>query len=319
MIPITDYAMDTLCEKLGIFKEGLTYLAGGREDSDGTIYTYDEKGKKKVLKILAIPAAEVEKIHNLDVRIQYAHYLAENGIRLAHPLVNRNDRLYETVLDHQYLFAAYSMDFYNGESPASNELTDQLVTSWGKLTGKSHAITKSFPLHADTKSFHYKSEIDFFMDWCKEPEIKKAWADMKQYLHSKNTDTDSFGFIHNDNHQRNILAVGNCLTLIDFDCAGLQFFMQDITTPAQGLMFDITGGMCSECKDPDKLKHFFDTFISAYESKNHLDDSWYKEIGTFLNYRRMLLFTCMQDWLQRKPDLKKGFMENILNPKPFYL
>ncbi len=319
MIPITDYAMDTLCEKLGILRDELTYLGGGREDSDGTVFTYDDGDKKKVLKILAIPAAEAEKIHNLDVRIQYAHYLGENGIRLAHPLVNRNGTLYETVLDHKHWFTAYTMDFYNGESPASSELTDRLIYNWGKLTGKSHAVTKSFPLHADTGSFHYKSEIDFFMDWCKEPEIKKAWADMKQYLHNQSTDLDSFGFIHNDNHQRNILAVGDGLTLIDFDCAGLQFFMQDITTPAQGLMFDVTGGMWSECKDPDNLKHFFDTFISGYESENHLKDSWYQEIGTFLNYRRMLLFTCMQDWLQRKPDLKKEAMKNILNPKPFCL
>lgn len=106
---------------------------------------------------------------------------------------------------------------------------------------------------------------------------------------------------------------GTDITLIDFDCAADQFFMQDITTPAQGIMFDITGGMISKVNDEDRLKRFFDSFISGYETQNHLDNKWYEKIPMFINYRRMLLFTCMQDWLNTEPELKRGMKKNILD------
>ena len=319
MIKITDKAKIELCEKLSIDLQGLTYLGGGREDSDGTVYTYDEGARKKVLKILAIPEAEKEKLRNLEVRIKYANYLGENGIKLTYPLCNKNGNLYEVSLDNKNYYTAYIMDFYEGNNPESSELTDELVYNWGKLTGKSHGITKTFTEGQDNHSLSYEQEVDFFENWCKEPEIKNAWIEMKQYLSKMPKGLDDYGFIHNDNHQRNILVNNNEITLIDFDCASRQFFIQDIITPTQGIMFDIVGGMLSPLNDKDRLKHFFDSFINGYETQNHLEDRWYQEIPMFLNYRRMLLFTCMQDWLNTEPELKKNFIKNILNPPQFQI
>jgi Ser/Thr protein kinase RdoA (MazF antagonist) len=137
---------------------------------------------------------------------------------------------------------------------------------------------------------------------------------MEDYLDTLPKSQDDYGFIHNDNHQRNILVLNRNITIIDFDCAGRQFFIQDITTPAQGIMFDITGGMLSPLHDSTRLKRFFDSFVNGYEKENHLADFWYKEITTFINYRRLLLFTCMQDWLNTEPGLKDGIIGNIKNP-----
>ena len=319
MINITDKAKKELCEKLSIDLRGLTYLGGGREDSDGTVYTYHEGTRKKVLKILAIKEAEKEQLRNLEIRIKYANYLGENGMKLAYPLHNKNGNLYEVSLDNKYYYTAYIMDFCEGSNPESSELTDDLVYNWGKLTGKSHGITKTFTEGQDNHYLNYEHEVDFFENWCKEPEIKRSWIEMKQYLSKMPKGLDDYGFIHNDNHQGNILVNGKEITLIDFDCAGRQFFMQDIITPAQGIMFDIVGGMVSPFNDEDRLKRFFDRFINGYETHHHLEDRWYQEMPTFLNYRRMLLFTCMQNWLNTEPELKKNFIKNILNPPPFHI
>ena len=49
MIHITDKAMKELCEKLSIDEKKIAFLGGGREDSDGTVYTYlDGKNFKKM-------------------------------------------------------------------------------------------------------------------------------------------------------------------------------------------------------------------------------------------------------------------------------
>lgn len=314
MIKITDNAKSEICEKLSIDNAALIFLGGGREDSDGTVFTYEEDSKRKVLKILAFPEAEKDKLQHLILRIKYANFLGENGIKIAYPLKNSKGNLFETSHDKNYYYAAYVMDFCEGKNPESTELTDELVYHWGKLTGKSHTITKSFQEKIADSTLGLEQEINFFTNWCKDSEIKVAWNQMNQTLQSFNRCIDDYGFIHNDNHQHNILVSGNEITLIDFDCSCRQFFIQDIITPAQGLMFDITGGMFSPWKDENRLKRFFHSFLNGYETEHHLSDFWYQQIPLFLNYRRMLLFTCMQDWLNTKPDLKKNFKEMILNP-----
>lgn len=313
MIKITDKSMKELCEKLSISQKELSFLGGGREDSDGTVYTYQEGNKKKVLKILAIPEGEKESFARLETRISYANYLGEHGIKLSYPLQNRSGNLYEVSLDNKHYYTAYVMDFSEGRNPESNELTDELVYKWGILTGKSHAVTKTFHGYGENKKMGYAEEMSFFTNWCKDPDVKKSWTQLKQELSKLPKDACDYGFIHNDNNQRNIIMNGTDLTLIDFDCASDQFFIQDITTPAQGIMFDITGGMVSPLKDDDRLKRFFDSFINGYETQNHLDDKWYERIPMFINYRRMLLFTCMQDWLNTEPELQKAMKKNILN------
>lgn len=210
-------------------------------------------------------------------------------------------------------YTAYVMDYAEGRNPESSELTDELVYNWGILTGKSHAVTKNFEGYNKDANMGYASEMSFFTDWCKDPDIKKTWSILKERLDKLPRERNEYGFIHNDNHQKNIIMNGNDITLIDFDCACNQFFIQDITTPAQGIMFNITGGMLSKVKDEDRLKQFFDKFINGYETANHLDNKWYDLIPTFINYRRMLLFSCMQDWLNTEPDLKNAMKNNILN------
>lgn len=318
MIAITDKALKELCDKFSIDSKALTFLGGGREDSDGTVYTYMDGTKKKVLKILAIPEDKKESLRQLEVRIQYANFLGEHGVKLAYPLLNQNGNIYEVSLDNKHYYTAYVMDYYEGQNPESNEMTDEFVYQWGVLTGKTHVMTKGFKGWQGVDGFGFEGEIDFFYNWCKDATVKKAWLQMKKDLSSFTQGIDEYGFIHNDNHQRNILRTESDIVLIDFDCAGKNFFVQDIITPAQGIMFDITGGMFSEVKEKEQLKRFFDNFINGYETQNHLDQVWYDRIPMFVNYRRMLLFTCMQDWLNTVPDLKDGFIKSILEPQKLW-
>ena len=315
MIEVTKKAQKEILEKLSIQEKNIEFLGGGREDSDGIVYSYQSNGKKMVLKILAFKADEEHAIDDLKVRVQYANFLGEHGIKLAYPEVNKNGNLYESSLDNNHIYTAYCMEFFEGGFPESNELNDNLVRNWGKLTGKSHKLTGDFVLsEATDENFGYQGEVSFFIEWCKELDVKKTWSDMSKTLLDLPRDKSEYGFIHNDNHQRNIIVSKDDLTLIDFDCARRQFFIQDIITPAQGIMFDITGGMMSDITDEKRLKQFFDAFLSGYEQEYHLTDFWYDKISLFINYRRMLLFTCMQNWLNTEPELKNNFIRMIQNP-----
>jgi Ser/Thr protein kinase RdoA (MazF antagonist) len=109
MIKVTEKVMAELCDKLSIDVKELKFLGGGREDSDGTLYTYNSNGGKMVLKILAIPENQVDKLASFEVRVRFANHLGENGIKLAYPLKNRNGNLYEMSIDNKHVYIAYTM------------------------------------------------------------------------------------------------------------------------------------------------------------------------------------------------------------------
>lgn len=314
MEQVTAKALETLCRMMGIDREKLEFLGGGRGDSDGIVYTYPASGEKMVLKVLGFPDSQADRLSALETRVRFAYHLGQSGIDIAHPVRNADGSLYETCVDGENRYVAYAMAYRAGHNPENSELTDDFAREWGRLTGKAHRATKAFSEGADNAALNYEQELAFFTGWCQDADGKRAWGEMGAFLAELPRGADEYGFIHNDNHQRNILSDAGRITLIDFDCALRQFFIQDITTPAQGLMFEETGGMFAPVHHAERLTRFLGSFLEGYEQENHLSSFWVERAGMFLNYRRLLLFTCMQDWLNTEPELKAGFLRNILNP-----
>ncbi len=322
MITVSAKALATLCHAYDIHEKDLIFLGGGREDSDGIAYFYQKSGQKKVLKILAVKKPGINDLAAMDDRLTFIHYLVECGINIAGPEENSKHRLYETCEDEENIFIAYSMKFCEGKSPAAELLTTDLSWHWGKITGKAHKASKSYPVWKNISGrpseYGHQDELNFFFNWCKDDQVKQEWLNMAGHLSALPINRDTHGFIHNDNHQQNIIARDKEITLIDFDVSSCNFFLQDITVPAQGIMFDLSGGMANEVHNKEALQRFFDHFINGYETENHLEDFWLKQIDTFLNYRRLLLFTCMQDYLNFNTELKKNFLSMILSPPEIF-
>lgn len=324
MIKIPDNVFVEICCKFGTSKEKIKYLGGGREDSDGTVFTYQENEEINVLKILAIPIQETEGLHRLEERIKYANFLGKNDIKLAYPKINATGNLYETIYADKHIFTAYKMNMCKGYHPKPEEWTSDFYYIWGKATGKMHRITKQYSIWkcipSDSKETitGWEEEINMFHDWCKDKDVKQKWFEMKDRLVTLPLNRDTFGFIHNDNHVYNILWNKNEITLIDFDVANCHFFINDVAVTLQELLFDVTGGMISPVKNYDMLKSIINNFMNGYEQENHLNDFWLKQINTFISYRRLLLFTVMQEWLNTDKEKKQMFKHFIKNEPIIY-
>lgn len=90
--------------------------------------------------------------------------------------------------------------------------------------------------------------------------------------------------------------------------------MNDILLPVQGLLFDVTGGMMKPVSDMDVLKNFYKYFLAGYRTENNIDEFWLDKLGVFLEYRRLLLYTVMQDWLSNDEAANNAFLSMIENP-----
>jgi Ser/Thr protein kinase RdoA (MazF antagonist) len=318
MVTVSDKVLTQLCKQQDICKDQLQFLGGGRGDSDGIAYTFVDNGNKKVLKILALEKDRERDLKAFEERVQFASFLGEHEVTIAYPLANEGVGFYSSYSEGEYVFLAYVMKFCEGKSPETSMLITEVAQDWGRLIGRIHKITKQYPtwknLSCNHFEFGYQDEIDFFENWCKEDNVKVAWRQMRKHMDDLPKDRDNYGFIHNDNHQRNIIVEGKDITLIDIDCMAGQFFLQDITVPAQGIMFDLSGGMHRSVTSIEPLKRYFDSFINGYEQENHLEEMWLKEINTFIDYRRLLLFTVMQDYLKTNLPLKESFIAMIKEP-----
>ena len=54
-------------------------------------------------------------------------------------------------------------------------------------------------------------------------------------------------------------------------------------------------------------------WLEGYEREHHLSREWLDQLDLFIAYRRVLLFTVMQGWLQSKPDLRSAWKQMILD------
>ena len=65
---------------------------------------------------------------------------------------------------------------------------------------------------------------------------------------------------------------------------------------------------------PEVLEEFYRHFLEGYRTENHLDAFWLSQLGLFLEYRRLLLYTVMQGWLANDPAANEAFLNMIKNP-----
>lgn len=315
MKPLKEEIKKDLAAKFGLADAELVYLAGGREDSDGVVFTALRENKKLVLKI-----SQADDEEHVKSILRFAHYLGECGIPIGSPIENQSGNIYEVAKDGDTLWIATLMEFIEGIVPDVNELqeNESLVYQWGKLTGKMHKAAKEYPVWKNVcegdERYGFESEIDSFISRSPNAFIKEKWQEMKERLKALPINRDTYGFIHNDNHQMNIIASDNVISVIDFDCAECHFFVNDILLPVQGLLFDVTGGMMTPISKPEVLQEFYRHFMEGYRTEKELDTFWLGQLGVFLEYRRLLLYTVLQDWLSNDREADEAFLNMIKRP-----
>ena len=330
MIPVPQPVLEAVCAAFEIDPRWLAHLGGGGEESEGIVYAYPWLGGSRVLKIGALAADDPAGLLRLEERLKFVHFLGEHGVEIVYPLARADGSLFACIPEGEMIFVAYCMEKINGSHPPANAWDPSFIRRWGQTIGRTHRVTQAYPTWQCTVPdpltgqpiLGWEQEWADFYKWCEDKAVKQAWLEMRDRLAELPVSRDSFGFIHNDPHQKNILVSDpeSKIVLLDFDVANYHWFVTDIAITMQGLMFDLTGGMHRPLKDPARLRQFLDLFMQGYETENHLDPTWLGQpLDLSIRYRRMLLFTVMQGWLKTKPRLRAGWKKMILdNPEPYF-
>jgi Ser/Thr protein kinase RdoA (MazF antagonist) len=256
----------------------------------------------------------------LDERLQFVRFLGENCAQIVFPQFSPQGNLYETFNFEEHLWVGYSMDIAPGIPKPEKAWDPEFFKNWGQTVGMLHRLAQEYPswrASVDPETggdlLTWRGEWQSFYDWIQDEEVKVKWAEIKELLDTYPITRESFGFIHNDPHIWNLLVDGDRITLLDFDVANHHWFITDIAIACQNILAFLSGGMAAPVHNRDKLLNFLDFFLEGYSRENRLTSEWLNRLDLFIAYRRILLFTVMNDWIQSQPKLHATWKQMILS------
>jgi Ser/Thr protein kinase RdoA (MazF antagonist) len=320
MIPVPKPVLESLAESFNMKATHLSHFGGGQESSDGIVYAYPFQDAQRLLKILPIPVdGQRVGLLCLEERLQFVRFLGENGAQIVFPQFSPQGNLYETTLYEKYLWVGYNMDIAPGRPKPEKAWDPEFFKNWGQTVGMLHRLAQQYPswkssIDPETGDdlLTWRGEWQSFYEWIQDEEVKGKWAEIKEQLDTFSVTRESFGFIHNDPHIWNLLVDGDRITLLDFDVANHHWFINDIAIACQNILAFLSGGMGGPVHNRDKLLGFLDFFLEGYERENRLPSEWLNRLDIFIAYRRILLFTVMNEWIKSQPKLHKTWKQIIL-------
>jgi len=324
MIAVPDTTLQALAAAFEIDAATLTHFGGGREDSDGVVYAYPWHSDRHLIKIMAFPEVEQRRsLFSFEERLRFMRFLGENRAPVVFPISSPRGRLYETHTGDGHLWVAYCMEIAVGKSLPFHTWDETLFQNWGRAVGRMHHLAGQYPsweasIYPENgqPQLTWREEWEWFYQACPAEAIKQKWLELRERMNALPHSRDDFGFVHNDPHLANLVAEGDQVTMLDFDVANHHWFASDIAIASQSILFSHSGGMERPLHQPEKLHAFLRCFLAGYAREHHLAPFWLEQLDLFIAYRRILLFTVMQGWLQTQPETLASWRDMILSQPP---
>lgn len=315
MKPLSEGQLRALLRPYRLMPADVRLLGGGREDSDGIVYAYDDGGTPMAVKLMAMEGPSgryADTVAAYEERARFARYLGENGAAIVGPEPDGEGALYRACRMDDLTCISYLMRRVEGANLPPDRWDDGFFDAWGRAVGRMHRLSTAWTQfrHSLARNAQgeplicWRNEISFFRGLCRDEAVSRAWERMQATLEALPVERDSFGFIHNDPHGNNLLYDGRSLRMIDFDVANYHWFATDLSIAAQSVLFMQSGGMERPLQDPAALRRFLKAFLGGYREEYALQSCWLDRLDLLLQYRRLLLFTVMQDWLDTNAPVR---------------
>lgn len=300
---------------------------GGQE---GMALEFNRGGRPYVLKITPKSKGNPEEVRQLEEKLQFISYLAENGVRVARPIPSPAGKWVEVFEDDHKIYLLNSLTKADGKhldlyNPING--TPKFFQAWGQVTGQMHAAAKTYKSwqkemgnSSRTSAIHdWKDEHRFFANWCQNDDIREKWMELGEKMEKLPLTREGFGLIHNDLHPWNMLVnTQGEITVIDFDVCTYHFFAKDI---AIALFFANWSGNPGKGRSKNEyLTSFFQSFMTGYAAENDLGSFWFEQLPLFTKHHQILLHTVFSDewkpYNKWQSDTLKKWKRQIINDIP---
>lgn len=327
---------DDMAVRFGLDPRRLTFLGGGQDWSDGTLWRHpalQPGGPEVVLKVLDLPGDDPDALVRAEDRLKFVGHLAAHGAGIVQPLPEASGALFSEARDSSKTYLAYCYPFVRGRTmePSDPSLsTGAFYRAVGAELGRMHGAWESHPSHlradgtcdASRVLGGWREEMAFFRGWCHEERVGRAWDRLRAALETLPIDRKGYGFIHNDAHLWNLVFDPHVeparsggeprFTVIDFDVANFHWFLTDCATALYSFTAAVRGGL----EKPGDLPEGFEQRVTAWfweGYRRHRDPGaeWVARLDLFLQYRRCLLFMPFQEETAKHPEWRQHWIRRI--------
>lgn len=289
----SDEIKDEAAARFGTKKEDLKLLG----DAENFVYSFPYDGEERILRVTHSSHRTANQIKG---EIDWLNYLADRGVPAAREYDSPQGNLVEVIDagDGSY-FMTVSFQMAPGKILGQGEWTPELIEEWGRIVGMTHRLTVDYPDPGKDLRREHWYEFDYLnvRKYLPETEHKiiEKTEELVERLKKLPVTRNTYGLVHTDVHQHNLLVDGQKMTVIDFDDVHHMWFACDVAT----LLFYSRwlGGRDADMAEFTKfyLAHFW----KGYESEYQLDGWWKETYHDFLKLREMVTYV----WLNKKWDL----------------
>jgi Ser/Thr protein kinase RdoA (MazF antagonist) len=280
--------------------EGAIRLLDGFESH---ILEFERGGESLILRLSHSSRRTPELIHG---EIDWINYLAAGGAGVARALPSPRGELVEPIDDgaggH---FLATAFIKARGKMPWDAGWTPALYQAYGRLIGRTHALTKDYaPARPEWRRPEWDAPVfDYVTQYLPAREsvalerYREALGQVKRLPRSR----DNYGLTHQDAHGANMhVDEAGRITLFDFDDCGYHYFANDIAM----CLFYMTVG---KWNSPERAREFLTHFMRGYREENTPADWWLDALPAFLKLREIELYA----QLHREFDIENGGLAAI--------
>lgn len=274
----TDNALEYASKCYNFEIDNITSINSG----SNKVYRIHKDGKKYYLRIstreLSYIEAEIDWITFLKDIINVPVLVKSNNNKSIETF-NKDGKNYVLCVFHEL-----TGEFWDKNDAA--KWNEAVFYNWGNTMGKMHHMTQNY--HPPAGSLKRPSFEDNLVSLDSYKNIPSVYEKIKQIEHEISIlpqDSGSYGLIHSDMHQQNLLIINNGISTLDFDDCQYGFFALDIGI---ALYHAIWWGLPDDnSKKNEVALKIIKNFMMGYNAENQLSDFWLKKIFMFMQYRQI--------------------------------
>ncbi|MHA2277430.1 MAG: phosphotransferase enzyme family protein [Candidatus Kariarchaeaceae archaeon] len=251
-----------------------------------------EAKKSDIAYIIRIAHSSYRSIGQIKAEIDWIYFLKNEKMPVADPVLSVNNQFVEEVKVNDSSFFTTVFVKAPGDTIATNPslMTPPVIEKWGGILGKFHKLTMKYIPQVSEKRGQWDSqpEIANIQDLLADhPKILEKAKIHIAYIRSLPQNKDTYGLIHYDLHEVNILVEGENLTVIDFDDSQYDYLVSDFGS----IFFQLAWRFHNnERTREDVIREFYPQFMKGYLREYPLSDYWIERIPDFLKLRHFVLF-----------------------------
>lgn len=247
--------------------------------SANAVYPYKNKGTLHFLRFAPHGEKEEEQI---GAELEFLRYLCANEYPCLTPVESRLGNELEVVELPQGRYYATAFVGVPGKSLARQNLTPELLYSWGQAMGRLHRASaaytpRTYMRHSHVERLRYMSDVlAAFPD---ERAARKELGALTDVLDTLPQTPATYGLIHYDFETDNVIydPLTEALNVIDFDDAVYHWFAMDVTTALASYEGDAPALACEQ-------------FVAGYRAEHPLDEEQLALMPIFRRYQDLYLF-----------------------------